>query len=162
MIDRRSFIGATAAGALAVTMPGLAFAASGAGDAALEALLQRHAEAYFKRSPEEATSNDLDIGANARLRGLLDDRSLAARAGDVAAIKKALKDLATIDRAALSPRAALDYDVARFVYDMLDDLLGRYGYVDGNLRPSPYVVSQMNGAYYWLPDFIGSRHPIEG
>jgi uncharacterized protein (DUF885 family) len=34
-------------------------------------------------------------------------------------------------------------------------------FVDINLRPSPYVVSQMNGAYYWLPDFIGSRHPLE-
>ncbi|MBB5686870.1 DUF885 domain-containing protein [Sphingobium boeckii] len=161
MIHRRSFIGATAAGALAATMPGFAFATSGAGDVALEALLQRHAQAYFKRSPEEATSNDFDTGANAALRGMLDDRSMAARARDAVAIKQALNDLATIDRAALSPRAALDYDVAHFVYDTLDDLLGRYGYVDGNLRPSPYVVSQMNGAYYWLPDFIGTRHPIQ-
>ena len=39
-------------------------------------------------------------------------------------------------------------------------MLGRYGYIDIDLRPSPYVVSQMNGAYYWLPDFIGGRHPL--
>ena len=161
MIDRRSFLGATGGGALTCLLPSIASAASGGGDAALAALLQRQAEAYLLRSPEEATSNNFDVGPRAALRGMLDDRSLAARASDRAAIGQALAQLGKIDRTSLSPRAALDHDVARFVYEMFADLLGRYGYVDGNLRPSPYVVSQMNGAYYWLPDFIGARHPIE-
>lgn len=163
MIDRRSFLEVTAAGALVglAAAPVRAFATDRRGDAALVALLQRHGEAYLRRSPEEATSNNFDTGAHSYLRARLDDRSLAARAGDRAAIKIALGDLGRIERASLSARAMLDYDVAQFVYTTLDDLLGRYGYVDGNLRPSPYVVSQMNGAYYWLPDFIGTRHPIE-
>jgi uncharacterized protein (DUF885 family) len=161
VIDRRHFLGATAAGAFfAVGAPRIALA-QGSADAALEALLQRHAEAYLYRSPEDATSNDFDVGAHAALRARLDDRSLAARATDHAAVRQAMADLRRIDRGTLSTRAALDYDVAAFVYGTLDDLLGRYGYVDGNLRPSPYVVSQMNGAYYWLPDFIGARHPTE-
>lgn len=161
MIDRRHFLGATAAGALfAAGAPRLALA-QGSADAALEALLQRHVETYLYRSPEDATSNNFDMGAHAALRARLDDRSLAARATDRTAIGQAMTELRRIDRATLGQRAALDYDVASFVYEMLGDLLGRYGYVDGNLRPSPYVVSQMNGAYYWLPDFIGSRHPIE-
>lgn len=161
MIDRRHFLGATAAGAVfAAGAPRAAFA-QGSADRALEALLQRHAEAYLNRSPEDATSNNFDVGAHAGLRARLDDRSLAARATDHAAIRQAMAELRGVDRAALGQRAALDYDVAAFVYETLDDLLGRYGYVDGNLRPSPYVVSQMNGAYYWLPDFIGTRHPIE-
>ncbi|MBY9063582.1 DUF885 family protein [Sphingomonas yunnanensis] len=159
MIDRRQFLVSSAVGLLTAALP--AEAATGADDAALAELLQRHSEAYLARSPEEATANDFDTGAHAALRGRLDDRSLAARALDRAAIRVARAQLAGIDRARLSPRSALDHDVARFVYDTLDDLLGRYGYVDGNLRPSPYVVSQMNGAYYWLPDFIGSRHPID-
>ena len=170
MIDRRSFVGASAAGMFASALPHMAAArtvgpgagsGAGQGDAALAALLQRHSGAYLVRSPEEATANDFDTGAHAGLRRLLDDRSMAARATDRTAIKAALAQLATIDRATLSPRSALDYDVASFVCRTLDDLLGRYGYVDGNLRPSPYVVSQMNGAYYWLADFIGSRHPID-
>ena len=136
-------------------------ARGGSVDAALQAMLQRHSEAYLRRSPEEATGNDFDVGANAALRAKLDDRSLAARSADQVAMKAALAQLGAIDARALSPRGALDHAVARFVYETLADLLGRYGYVDGNLRPSPYVVSQMNGAYYWLPDFIGSRHPIE-
>lgn len=165
MIDRRLFLGATAAGAFfAAGTPRAAFAqapARSAADTALETLLQRHAQAYLYRSPEDATSNNFDVGAHAVLRTRLDDRSLGARATDHAAIRQAMAELRHIDRATLGQRSALDYDVASFVYGMFDDLLGRYGYVDGNLRPSPYVVSQMNGAYYWLPDFIGSRHPIE-
>ncbi len=163
LIDRRHLLRAAATGtALGLVGPLPAWAAgTGGGDAALEALLQRHTEAFLRRSPEEATGNDFDVGAYAALRGKLDDRSMAARAGDRAGIRQALAELKKIPVAGLSPRAALDRDVALYVYETLDDLLGRYGYVDMNLRPSPYVVSQMNGAYYWLPDFIGSRHPIE-
>lgn len=161
MIDRRHFLGSAAAGAIfAAVAPRNALAQSSA-DAVLAALLQRHTEAYLYRSPEDATFNNFDVGAHAVLRARLDDRSLAARATDRAAIRQALVELRRIDRVTLGQRAARDYDVACFVYEMLNDLLGRYGYVDGNLRPSPYVVSQMNGAYYWLPDFIGSRHQIE-
>lgn len=160
VIDRRRFLEGTAAGlALGGGVP--AWAQGASADAALSALLQRHSEAYLMRSPEEATAADFDVGANAGMRAKLDDRSLAARAADQQAIKAALTQLGAIDVGQLSSRSALDFAVAQFVYDTLDDLLGRYGYVDGNLRPSPYVVSQMNGAYYWLPDFIGSRHPIE-
>lgn len=161
-MDRRGFLEGTAAGVLigpGAARPG--FAQAGNGDAALAALLQRHSEAYLRRSPEEATSNNFDVGANAVLRGRLDDRSLAARASDRAAIRSALAQLRAIPTTVLSQRSALDHAVARHVYETLDDLLARPGYVDGNLRPSPYVVSQMNGAYYWLPDFIGGRHPIE-
>ena len=161
LIDRRRFVQAAASGAaIGLVGPVPALWAQSTGDAPLEALLQRHCEAFLRRSPEEATGNDFDVGAHAGLRGKLDDRSLAARDTDRAGVRLALKQLKAMPTAGLSPRAALDRDVALYVYETLDDLLGRYGYVDMNLRPSPYVVSQMNGAYYWLPDFIGSRHPI--
>jgi len=152
MINRRQFVATTAAAAL---LPGPAPAASGSADAALEALLQRHAELFLRRSPEEATSVGFDTGADAALRGRLDDRSLAARARDRAAVAQARVQLAAIDPRALSPRAALDRDVADFTYATLADMLGRPGYMDLNLRPSPYLVNQMNGAYYWLPGLIG-------
>ncbi|WP_448501861.1 DUF885 domain-containing protein, partial [Sphingomonas sp.] len=91
----------------------------------------------------------------------LDDRSIAAIARDRGAVKAAMRQLAAIPVATLSPRAQQDQAVAAFVYATLDEVMGHYGYVDANLRPSPYVVSQMNGAYYWLPDFISGRHPLE-
>jgi uncharacterized protein (DUF885 family) len=162
MIDRRTLLGT--AGTLALVsgiVPGPAFAATGRSDAALARLLARHVDIFLKRCPEEATNSDLDVGANAGLRGKLNDRSLAAMAKDRAAVKQGIAALARIDRASLSPRALEDLDVANFVYATFDDILGRYGYVDIDLRPSPYVVSQMNGAYYWMPDFIGGRHPLK-
>ena len=91
------------------------------------------------------------MGANSYLRSLLDNRSLASRATDHDAVRQGLRELRAVSAAGLSPRASLDRDVALYVYETLDRLLGFYGYADMNLRPSPYVVSQMNGAYYWLP-----------
>src|SRR5690606_41200155 len=68
-----------------------------------------------------------------------------------------IAELQGVDRAALSPAARIDRDTAAFVYGVLDDHLARPGTVDLDLRPSPYVVSQMNGAYYWSPPRIGAR-----
>ena len=158
MLNRRDFMAATAATGL---IAGAGRAADAPADMALKALLQRHTEAFLIRSPEQATNFDWDSGTHADLRGLLDDRSLAAMARDRTAIRSAQAQLGRIDRAQLSAGAALDYDVAAFVYAQFADILGRYGYIDIDLRPSPYVVSQMNGTYYWLPDFIGTSHPLK-
>ena len=164
MLTRRHLLGA---GAALGFIPSATLAANPA-DADLARLLQHFLQAFLRRSPEEATGLGLDTGSldsgsldSGALRGRLDDRSLAARSTDIAAVADARRQLARLDRAALSPAARLDHDVARFVLDTLADTLARPGYVDINLRPSPYVVSQMNGAYYWLPDFIGSRHPLQ-
>jgi uncharacterized protein (DUF885 family) len=163
-MTRRTLIRGSVAAAVAIAAGtrGLpAVAAQSTADAQLASLLQRLADDYLHRSPEEATNLDYDTGANADLRQKLDDRSLGAIAQHRAAVDKALADLARIDRSTLSPAAKLDRDVAYFVYATLKDQLARYGFVDVNLRPSPYVVSQMNGAYYWLPEFLGSRHPLQ-
>jgi len=90
-------------------------------------------------------------------RGRLADRSPAAVARDRGAVRQGLAELAAFEAAPLDERAREDLAVATFVYRTLDDLLGRYGFIDIDLRPSPYVVSQMNGAYYWLPDAIGGQ-----
>lgn len=115
-------------------------------DVRLAGLLQRHAQAL---KAEE--------GGPDRLA----DYSLAARARHRLATARRLDELKGIDRAALSAAAALDYDTARFVYEAMADQYGRYGFSDINLRPSPYVVSQMNGAYFWLPEDIGGRSPMK-
>ena len=164
MIDRRTMLQGAAGLALAGLTRGTVAAAAESkanADTQLQALLQRHSEEYLRRSPEDATRYAFDTGANAALRSQLDDRSLDAIARDRTAIDRAMRELTSIDRSALSPAATLDYDVAAFVYTTLKDQLARYGYVDINLRPSPYVVSQMNGAYYWLPEFIGTNHPLQ-
>ena len=165
-LDRRRLIQGALGAALAFsavrgTIAADSQRATKSSDAALAALLQRLAEDHLRRSPEEATGLGRDTGSNAALRSQLDDRSLQSITAHRRVVEAALAQLNRLDRSALGAAARLDYDVAKFVYTTLADQLGRYGFVDINLRPSPYVVSQMNGSYYWLPDFIGSRHPLE-
>ncbi len=144
------------AAALGMTLPLVACAAGSTGlaavaadprteDARLADLLERHAQAL------KAAQGGPDR---------LADRSLAARARHRQATVQRLAELGGIERAALSATSRLDYDTARFVYEAMADQYGRYGFSDINLRPSPYVVSQMNGAYYWLPEGIGGRSPM--
>src|SRR5690349_25036789 len=116
MINRRTMLQGVAGLAIASLARGKPNA-----DSQLQALLQRHSEAYLRRSPEDAARYEFDTGANAALRSQLDDRSLDARARDRAAIERATKELSAIDRSALSPAATLDYDVAAFVYRTLTD-----------------------------------------
>lgn len=141
MINRRTLFANAGVFALSTTVPALA----ASDDSRLAAVLQRHVDGVLARDASET--------------GAIADRSLAAMAADRAAVKAALAELASFDGVSLSPRGRQDLDIARFVHGTLDDMLGRYGFVDIDLRPSPYVVSQMNGAYYWLPDSIG-RMPV--
>src|SRR5690606_31267179 len=138
-------LAACATGAVSTVSPSAAMGV-GDDDARLAAMLERHAQAL--RAEE---------GGGDRLA----DYSLAARARHGQATAQRLAELGAVNRAALSAAAALDYDTARFVYEAMADQYGRYGFSDINLRPSPYVVSQMNGAYYWLPDGIGGRSPMK-
>jgi uncharacterized protein (DUF885 family) len=151
-MDRRLFLQASGAAGLAA---GSAWAgAEASGDPALRALLQDGAERFLIQWPQEASRFDFDVGAHADLRARLDDRSAAGQTALRLSANAMRGALLRIAPRALSPAAARDRDVALFVYATLSDLLGRYGYIDLNLRPSPYVVSQMNGAYYWLPQTI--------
>lgn len=159
-MKRRTLLRA-AVGAGLAAFSGLPVFAANDSSPALDALLQRLAEDYLRRSPEEATRYEFDVGAHAGLRSKLDDRSLAASAKDRESAAQALSELAKIDRTKLGAAAQLDYDTAVFVYSTLKELTAYAGTVDINLRPSPYPVSQMNGTYYWLPEFLGSSHPLE-
>jgi uncharacterized protein (DUF885 family) len=161
MIDRRTLL---ASGLVLASLPAAtrATVASGAGeDARLRALLQSLAEGLVDASPETAVAQGLAVGSRAALRSRLDDRSAAGQAARLQSAEAALAALGRIDAAALSPVGRRDLETARFVFATLADLLGRYGFIDLELRPSPYVVSQMNGAYYWLPDQIGARTPLK-
>lgn len=146
---RRDLLAGVAA--LGVLTPLSACASTGAAlgetsaDRRLAAMLERHAEALSEQDGGSERLGDYSLAGRDRAR-----QANAAR----------LAELRTVDRAGLSPRAAVDYDTALFVYQAMADQYGRYGFSDINLRPSPYVVSQMNGAYYWLPEGISSRSPM--
>ena len=137
--------------------PALARAADSE-DARLAALLAKHMDEYLDFTPQAAAELLTDArGTAARFK--LDDRSAAARQRAAAAARHWKFELARIDRARLSPRAQVDHDTQSFAYDMLAMLGVRYGFQDHALRPGPYVVSQMSGDYYWLPEDF-ARSPM--
>jgi uncharacterized protein (DUF885 family) len=159
-MDRRTLLRAGIAAAVTSSF-GLPATAATQADDDLARQLQRLAEDCLRSSPRTATQLELDVGANAGLRSQLDDVSLSASEKNRNAAAAAVEQLARIDRNELSAASKLDYDTAMFVFATLKDQLARYGTVDLDLRPSPYPVSQMNGAYYWLPEFLGSNHPLQ-
>ena len=160
MFDRRHFVlAATAAGALAPMIPSLAHADGPGPQARLDALLDEFIRADLVRSPEEATRLGLDVGALAGARGRLGDRSLAQHAKDKADIADRLRRLAGVDRAALTGLAAVNYDTVTYIYGLETEANRRFDF-GGQRSGSPYVISQLTGAYQSTPDFLDTAHPI--
>lgn len=159
MIDRRRLLGASAAAATLAVLPRMAWANDA--DAALDALLTRQFEAALDKDPEGVTSLGLDVGARARQRALLNDRSSAGFAADRDEAGARLTELKTVDPAALSPDARLNYDVALFQRQIADGYRRFAWHTPDGWKQTPYGVSQIGGAYIDIPDFLDSTQPIE-
>jgi uncharacterized protein (DUF885 family) len=160
MLDRRTFLLASAAFG-AAGLGGCATAARDpAGrDAALDALLSRWFEDDLRDSPEFATNLGLDVGDKAALRAQLSDESLAHAAGERAEARARYRELTAFGRKGLSEAGRLNYDIAEFRHSVeAEGAAFQYGELGG--RPAPYVISQLGGAYYGVPDFLDSQHPI--
>jgi len=170
MLTRRQFLLSGLAAASATVLAScsnagdkaspLAGASIGPERARLAALLERTFQAQLQGSPETMTDLGLDTGAGHWARSRLDDRSEAARERFVRRHKDALHDLKTIDRSRLSGIEAIGYDTVQYQYALLVLSAGRFAYgVKDTSRP--YVLSQLNGAYSEIPDFLDSKHQIE-
>jgi uncharacterized protein (DUF885 family) len=109
-------------------------------------------------NPELATSLGLDTGAHAAAKSKLRRGSLA----DLDRYKRQtaadLAQLRTIDRKALSGMAAVNYDSVIYDLKIEDQANKRFAY---GYQGSPYVISQITGAYQDVPDFLASQHTIE-
>jgi uncharacterized protein (DUF885 family) len=159
-MDRRSFVMSGAALALSGALTRPATAQSGGEDARLRVMLQRFFDDEIADSPESATELGLDTGKLAGLRRRLDDYTPAGRAKDIAAAKRQLAALRTIDTAKLSPTAAIDREVIE--YGLANRVAGaeRFTYGSAGRRYAPYVLTQLTGAYRNVPDFLDNKHPI--
>ena len=74
------------------------------------------------------------------------------------AIAPRLAAVRAVPPASLSPAAALNREIV--IYDLERSLLAPTRFnLDG--VQSPYLISQQDGAYFSLPDFLNSSHPIE-
>ena len=127
MLDRRRFLLATAAGgALAQFAPTLALAEAPPPQARLSVLLSEFIQADLVRSPQEATSLGLDVGALAGQRARLRDVSLSQIVKDKAEIADRLRRLGAIDRAALTGMPAVNYDTVAYIYGVEDEANRRF------------------------------------
>ena len=157
-MDRRAFLlSSGAVVATAVVPPVIAQTGTNAADARLRTLLDRFFYDRLNDSPEQATSLGLDTAERVALRSKLSDNSAAAQARQLARTRAEKKALAAINRASLSSTAQIDYDVVDYQLDR--SLAGeRFRYGDGG---SPYILSQQNGAYQDVPDFLSNAHQVK-
>ena len=165
MIDRRRLLAATAAVAATPLLARAAGVAPSpdlgkAEGAKMLKLFSGFVDEFLDRSPEAATSVGFDAGPRAHQRAELDDRSLAAMARFKAGDIEDLARLHALDRAILSPADKVSYDVVDFVFSANVQGEQTFDYSGGALQ-SPYLVSQLSGAYQSVPDFLDSQHPVK-
>ncbi|KQM56157.1 Tat pathway signal protein [Sphingomonas sp. Leaf208] len=166
-MDRRAFIMSSAAtatlsvlptrSAFAQTSAGTA-AAPSPGDARLNAAFDQVLRETVRQSPEFATSLGLDTGKDVDLRHMLGDNSYAAIAKDLARNRKAKALVTAVDPASLSPQARIDREVV--LYSIQSNMVGPEKF--GLSSPQgPYPITQQDGVYFSMPDFLASTHPVK-
>lgn len=162
MIDRRRLLQTAAAGAGVLASGCATLPASGGRDARLDALLNRWFDEDIESSPESATNLGLDRGERAHLSSRLSDVSGAAwRADRVQAIERD-RTLQGFDRNGLSEAGRINYAIAAFRAAGAATGAGfDYGSAVGGGRMGPYLVNQMTGSYFTVPDFLDSQHRVE-
>ena len=164
-MDRRQFIAGSATALAIVSVQRAAAQSKGAGtviptpgDARLTAAFDAILAESVRESPEFATQLGLDKGANADLRGKLDDNSAAARVRGLARTKAAAARLRAIAPDTLSPQRRVDREVV--LYSLDQQMVGPERFkIDTPIRP--YRITQQAGVYFDLPDFLDSTHPVQ-
>ncbi|OQW72375.1 MAG: Tat pathway signal protein [Proteobacteria bacterium ST_bin13] len=156
-MDRRQFLSSSGAVAALSLTPSALRAAAPAGDAAINALFEAIFQEGLDDSPESVTQLGLDTGKRAAAKGQLGDRSLAARAADLARTKKAIARIEAIGTTTLSETAKLNREVV--LYSLNSSVVGpdKFG-IGSTIRP--YRIFQQGGAYFSVPDFLNSAHTI--
>lgn len=159
MLSRRQLLASTIAAGAAATVPGIGFA-QGPASARLNTLLDEIMARNLRRSPETATSLGLDTGELAWTKSNLSDFSLAANAQSKAVTADNLRQLHALGRSQLTGMDAVNYDTVEFVQAIADEANRKFAY-GGTGSGSPYVLSQLSGAYQQVPDFLDTQHTIE-
>lgn len=166
MLRRQFLQGGVAVAAVLAAGQARAQPAPGSEDARLRALLDAFFQEDLDGAPEFATALGLDVDARAGQRSKLADVSSEGRKRWVAAHRARLTRLAAIDAGKLSPAGRNDRDVVAYAYDTVVQGGERFTFGESaagfSYAPySPYVVSQLSGAYQSVPDFLDSQHPVK-
>ena len=157
-MDRRHFLagaGATATAFAAEPMWAKGLARNA--DRALLTLLDAIFQDGITHSPEFATSLGLDKGRLAPLRGLLSPPTAAERHRDLARARRWQARLGAIRPALLSATGQRYQARVKYMLEQRTLAAGKY---DIDAVQTPYRLYQQGGAYFNIPDFLNSAHPI--
>jgi uncharacterized protein (DUF885 family) len=168
MLDRRTVLLCSTALAATAMSGSLSRAAAPASESPLNTLFDGFMAHALHRSPILATQLGLDKGPYAETKFRLDDLSLAAVAADKRTVSQQLRALDAFDRRSLKGEDAISYDTVFYSMRAADAADHRYKFGAASTNTAaprgagvPYVVSQFNGSYQSVPDFLDSQHTIE-
>lgn len=159
-LDRRNVLMSGAAMAALPVIPRALAAATDAGAPALNKMFDGFMKTQLDRSPILCTSLGIDVGPRAHERSEIDDNSLAAVAENKKINADQLAQMKAFDRNSVSGNDQVSYDVVYFGLNTGDIANKRYDYGNGGAG-TPYVISQLTGAYSEFPDFLDSQQPVE-
>ncbi len=158
-MDRRSFLASSATVALLPLVEAPAIAATGSGDARLNAQFEAIFQERLRNSPELASSLGLDKGANASLKSKLDTDPVAVqRSKSLARNRRGIAQLNAISPATLSKAGKLNREVVLYSLQTNTVAPSRWN-IDSAQRP--YPITQQGGAYFDTPDFLNTSHTID-
>jgi len=165
VIDRRKFLattGSVIAVCVASSLRSAALAAETEADATtarLHALFDAFMDERLGQNPQELTSLGLDKGKYAWAKAQLTDASLDRLPQLKQQGASQLARLKAFGRTALRGRNLADYDTVAYQLETLTRTVPfDYGDVRGYVVP--YVVSQLTGAYQFVPTFLDREHQI--
>jgi len=150
--------GATVAAAATSSAASAAATATGA-EAELNKALDDFFTELLDETPEVSTSLGLDVGARAADKSKLSHASVAALDHSRRLNAEQLARLRGIDRKPLTGMAVVNYDSVLYDLETTDRAARRFVY-GGTGAGSPYVISQIDGAWSQVPDFLDSQHTI--
>jgi uncharacterized protein (DUF885 family) len=168
MLNRRALLLSVSAAGLAVSLPAYSRAqgrsdpgaVASPRDPALDHLFDQLFHENLRLHPESATQLGLDKGADADLKGKLSDQSGAGIAAEKALTQDQLRRLQAFDASRLTGFDKLNYDTILYVRKSAVAVQA-FDFGGASYGPSPYVVSQLTGAYQSVPDFLDTKHKIE-
>lgn len=157
-MDRRQFLASSGMTALAFAAePVWAKVGAASGDKALLGLLDGMFQDGIAHSPEFATALGLDKGKLAPLRAQFSPYTKAERMRDLARNEHWLGRIKAVPAASLSDTGQR-YQ-ARVRYMLEQRAIGPKKFDVGGVQ-TPYPIYQQGGAYFEIPDFLNSTHPI--
>ena len=159
MIDRRTLLGSGVAMTSLALLGSVAHAAETSSNEPLAALLDAFVQESLDRSPENATSLGLDVGARAGQRRLVSDNSPAGIAADKALTASQLSRLRAFPHASLTGLDRVNYDSVLYGLENADAANRAFRFGEAGAS-TPYVLSQITGSYQSFPTFLDTQHPI--